>query len=84
MNRRRRWSASSDEGDVYEAKHVTTRRVEIERFTVTSPKPFEAVLAALRAAVGNPDMAEFVGAIKRAPTFAEFEDFVRKSVGRTG
>ena len=63
---------------------MTTRRVEIERFTVTTPKPFEVVLAALKTAVGNPDMAEFVGAIKRAPTFAEFEDVVRKSVGKTG
>jgi uncharacterized protein (DUF302 family) len=39
---------------------------------------------ALRAAVGNPDIAEFVGAIKRAPTFAAFEDVVRKSVGKIG
>ena len=61
---------------------VTTRRVEIERFTVTSPKPFEAVLAVLRAAVGNPDMAEFVGAIKRAPTFAEFEGVVRRACAK--
>jgi hypothetical protein len=41
-------------------------------------------LATLRAAVGQPDLAKFVGAINRAPEFAEFEDLVRKSVGKTG
>ena len=35
------------------------RRVEIERFSVTSSKSFEAVVAALEAAVGHPDMVEF-------------------------
>jgi uncharacterized protein (DUF302 family) len=63
--------------------NMTTRRVEIERLTVISRKSFEAVLTALKAAVGNPDMAEFFRATKLAPTFAEFEDVVRKSVGKT-
>ena len=34
---------------------MTIRKVEIERFSVTSSKPFEAVVAALEAAVGRPD-----------------------------
>jgi choline dehydrogenase-like flavoprotein len=38
---------------------MTTRRVEVERFSLISSKPFEAVLTALKAAVGHPDMAEF-------------------------
>ena len=41
------------------------------------------VLAGLRAAIGNSNMAEFVGAIIGAPTFAEFEDVVRESIGKT-
>jgi hypothetical protein len=41
---------------------MTTRRVEVERFSVTSSKPLEAVRAALEAAVGHPDMAEFARA----------------------
>jgi uncharacterized protein (DUF302 family) len=63
---------------------MTTRRVEIERFTVTSPKPFEAVLAALKAAIGHPDMSQFSRAIKAARSFAEFEDVVRRGLGETG
>jgi uncharacterized protein (DUF302 family) len=63
---------------------MANQRVEIERFSIISPKPFEAVLAAVKAAVGNPDMAEFVRAIRGAGTFAEFEGVVRKGLGKTG
>jgi hypothetical protein len=40
---------------------------------VTSSKPFEVVVAALKAAVGHPDMVEFVKATKGARTFPELE-----------
>src|SRR5262249_26716929 len=64
--------------------NMTVRKVEIERFSVTSSKPFEAVVAALKAAVGRPDMVEFVNATKAARSFAELERAVHKSLGRTG
>ncbi len=58
--------------------------VEIERFSVTSSKSFEAVVAALETAVGHPDIAEFGKAIKDARTSAELESAVQKGLGRTG
>src|SRR5215813_8357664 len=63
---------------------MNTRRVEVERFSVTSSKPFEAVAAALRTAVGRPDMAEFIRATKEAGTSTELEDPIQKRVGETG
>lgn len=63
---------------------MTTRRIEMERFSLISSKPFQAVLAALKAAVGHPDMAEFAKAAKGARTFAELEDVVRRGLGETG
>ena len=63
---------------------MTTRRIEIERFSMISSKPFEVVLAALKAAVGHPDMAEFAKAVKGAQTFAELEDSVGRGLGETG
>jgi len=60
------------------------RKVEIERFSVTSSKSFEAVVAALEAAVGHPDMVEFGKATREARTFAELESAVQKGLGRTG
>jgi uncharacterized protein (DUF302 family) len=67
-----------------EKKIMTTRKVEMERFSVISSKPIQAVLAALKAAVGHPDMAEFAKAAKGARTFAELEDVVRRGLGKTG
>jgi uncharacterized protein (DUF302 family) len=63
---------------------VSTQRFEVERFTVISAKPFDTVLAALRAAIGNPDMAVFAGAMRSASTLAQLEDVVRGSVGEAG
>ena len=63
---------------------MTTRRVELERFTVISSKPFEMVLAALKGAVGHPDMAEFMRATRTAPTFADLENTVQRGLGKTG
>jgi uncharacterized protein (DUF302 family) len=59
-------------------------RVEIERFSVTSSKPFETVVAALKAAVGHPDMVEFAKTTKSARTFADLESAVQRGLGRTG
>ena len=59
-------------------------RVEVERFQVTCSKPFESVVAAIKAAVGRPDMAEFAKAIGTARTFADYETTVRKGLGRAG
>jgi uncharacterized protein (DUF302 family) len=63
---------------------LTVRKIEIERVTVTSSKPFEVVVAALKAAVGHPDMARFLKATKSARTFAELERVVHSGLGKTG
>src|ERR1700732_5445639 len=59
-------------------------KVEIDRLSMTSSKSFEAVLTALKAAIGRPDMVEFASAIKDAQTFAELERTVHQSLGNTG
>lgn len=62
---------------------MTIRKVEIERFSVTSSKPFELVVTALEAAIGHPDMVEFVKATRSARTFAELKSKVHWGLGRT-
>ena len=39
---------------------MTIRKVEIERLSVASSKPFEAVVGAIETAVGHPDVVEFM------------------------
>lgn len=74
----RKLAGSFNEGNV-----MTTRRVEMERFSVVSSKPFEEILASLKSAVGQPNMAEFARATKNARTLAELEDVVRTGLGKT-
>jgi uncharacterized protein (DUF302 family) len=65
-------------------ENMALRKVEIERFSLISSKPFEAVVAALKAAVGHPDMGEFLKETNGAQTFVELEDAVHSGLGRTG
>jgi uncharacterized protein (DUF302 family) len=59
-------------------------KIEVERASVISTKPFEKVVDALKAAIGHPDMIEFAKATAGARTFADLESAVRKGLGRAG
>jgi hypothetical protein len=58
--------------------------VQIERFGLTSSRPCDEILAAIKAAVGHPDMVEFAKRTAAAPSFPEFESIVREGLGTTG
>jgi uncharacterized protein (DUF302 family) len=60
------------------------RKVEMERFSVTSSKPFDSVVAAIKASIGHPNMAEFWQATQRASSAAELEDVIQPALGETG
>jgi uncharacterized protein (DUF302 family) len=60
------------------------RRIEIERFSVTTSKPFEAVVAALKAGVGRLDLVAFAKVSKSPGTFAELEEVINRDMGKTG
>ena len=63
---------------------MTIRKIEIERFSVTSSKPFEVVVAAIKASVGQPDMVEFAKSIRTAGSFAELERSVNAGLSKLG
>jgi uncharacterized protein (DUF302 family) len=60
------------------------RTVEMERFTVTSSKPFDAVVGAIKASIGHPNMAELWRATQRATTAAELEAAIQPVLGESG
>jgi uncharacterized protein (DUF302 family) len=60
------------------------RRIEIERFSLTSSKPFDQVVAAVDAAIGHPDMAEFARSSREAHSFAELKTAVEKGLSKAG
>jgi uncharacterized protein (DUF302 family) len=60
------------------------RKIEVERFTLRSSKPFDQVVAALNSAVGHPDMADFWRSTDRAQSVAELQSTIQKVLGPTG
>jgi uncharacterized protein (DUF302 family) len=60
------------------------RKVEMERFTVTSSKPFDVVVTAIKQSIGHPNMAEFWQEMQRATTAAELEAAIEPVLGESG
>ena len=60
------------------------RKIDMERFTLKSSKPFDEVVAALNSGVGHPDMSEFWKSTDRAQSDAELRNTIEKGLGRTG
>jgi uncharacterized protein (DUF302 family) len=60
------------------------RKVEVERFSLTSSRSFDEVLAAINDAIGHPDMAEFWKSAHQTRSAAEQESTIQKALGRIG
>src|SRR6202166_1076184 len=60
------------------------RKIEIERFSLVSSKPFDQVVAALDASIGHPDMAEFRRSTQEASSFADLKRAVEKGLSESG
>lgn len=60
------------------------RKIEIERFSLISSKAFDQVVAAVDAAIGHPDMADFGRSTHEARSFAELKSAVEKGLSEVG
>src|SRR5260370_26318482 len=60
------------------------RKIEMERFSLTSSNPFDQVVARVNAAIGHPDMAEFGKSTHEARSFAELKSAVEKGLSKAG
>jgi uncharacterized protein (DUF302 family) len=67
-----------------EKRFEMIRKIEIERFSLTSSKPFDQVVAALDDSIGHPDMAEFAKATREARSFAELKSAIEKGLSEAG
>ena len=63
---------------------MRSRKIEIEHLSIVSARPFEVVITALDAAIGHPDIAEFLKALENAADVAELQSVVARGLGRTG
>jgi uncharacterized protein (DUF302 family) len=62
---------------------MTITKVEMERFSLTSSKPFDAVVAALKSAIGQPNMVDFFKETRATNSFPDLERVVKSGLGRT-
>ena len=62
---------------------MAVAKVEVERFSLTSSKPFDAVVAAFKSAIGQPDMVDFFKETRATNAFPDLERVVQSGLGRT-
>ena len=60
---------------------MPTNEINIQRFSVISSKPFQAVIAAFVPSIGHPEMSAFGKNVAAASSFAELEKIVKEATG---
>jgi uncharacterized protein (DUF302 family) len=63
---------------------MAIQTIEVQRFSLTTSRSFEPVVASLKAGVGRLDLAAFASASKSPGTFAELEQVINRNMGKTG
>ena len=63
---------------------METHRVNVQRWSITSRKAFDTVLAAVEDAIGRPNMVEFTLKVAAATTFEEMQSVINESVSEIG
>lgn len=60
------------------------RKVEIERFSISTLNPFDEVVTVLDAAIGHPNMAEFWRSTQQSGSVAELKSTIQEALGKAG
>jgi uncharacterized protein (DUF302 family) len=63
---------------------METHQVKVQRWSITSRKPFDTVLAAVEDAIGRPNMVEFTARVAAATTFEEMQSVINERVSEIG
>src|SRR5260370_21265239 len=60
--------------------NMQARQVNLQRWSITSPKPFDVVVASVEEAIGRPNMIEFIANMTAATSYEEMQKIVHDSV----
>src|ERR1700741_4391821 len=63
---------------------MATKQISVERFTITSAKPFSEVVKALEASVGHPNMSTFTNDVASAKSYTDLEKVIHAATGASG
>jgi uncharacterized protein (DUF302 family) len=59
-------------------------KIEVERFSLITSKPFDEVVAGVNAGIGHPNMVEFARSTHEARSFAELRGAIEKGLSEAG
>jgi uncharacterized protein (DUF302 family) len=63
---------------------MATREISVQRFSLTTSKPFRQIVAAIDAQIGHPDMKAFQHAISAAKNTSDLDKVVQGAIGPAG
>jgi uncharacterized protein (DUF302 family) len=63
---------------------MAIRDLKVQRFSLTSSKSFQDVIAVIDSSIGHPDMKVFFGETAAAKTHIDLEKLVERAVGPSG
>ena len=63
---------------------MQTRQLNVQRWSITSRKPFDVVVAAVEGAIGRPNMIEFARKMAAATTYEVMQNIVHESISQIG
>jgi uncharacterized protein (DUF302 family) len=63
---------------------MSIKNIQVERMSLTTSKPFDAVVSALKAGVGRLDLTAFAKVSKSPGTFAALEEVINRDMEKTG
>ena len=63
---------------------MQTLQVNMQRWSITSPKPFDVVVASVEEAIGRPNMIEFIANMTAATSYEEMQKVIHDSVSEIG
>jgi uncharacterized protein (DUF302 family) len=59
-------------------------RIEVERFSIVSSRPFEEVIATINAGIAQPDLAKLLSAVHQSNSLAQMESVIHEAIGQAG
>ena len=63
---------------------MATKQISVERFGITSAKPFGEVVKALEASVAHPNLSTWMKDLMSAQSFADLEKLINATTGPSG
>ena len=63
---------------------MAPKQISVERFSITSAKPFSDVVKVLEASVGHPNMNTFMNDVASTKSFTDLEKVINAVTGATG